>query len=74
MFPPSCSYGDKTPKSLPARIYSAVWMIVGMIILSIITAEVTSGLMSKELKPLHTYFGKKVSFLPSHLLCVREMI
>ena len=74
LFPPSCSYGDKTPKSLPARIYSAVWMIVGMIILSIFTAEVTSGLMSKELKPLHTYFGKKVSFLPSHLLCVREMI
>ncbi|CAH3167221.1 unnamed protein product, partial [Porites lobata] len=54
-------YGDKTPKSLPARIYSAVWIIVGMIILSIFTAEVTSGLTSKELMPHHTYLGKKVS-------------
>ena len=73
-FPLSSRYGDKTPKSLPARIYSAVWMIVGMIILSIFTSEVTSGLTSKELMPHHTYLGKKVSFLPSHLLCAREMI
>ena len=73
-FPLSSRYGDKTRKSLPARIYSAVWMIVGMIILSIFTAEVTSGLTSKELMPHHTHLGKKVGFLPSHLLCAREMI
>ena len=73
-FPLSSRYVDKTPKSLPARIYSAVWMIVGMIILSIFTAEVTSGLTSKELMPHHTHLGKKVTFLPSHLLCPREMI
>ena len=73
-FPLSSRYGDKTPKSLPARIYSAVWMIVAMIILSIFTAEFISGLTSKELIPHHTYLGKKVSFLPSHLFCAREMI
>ena len=64
-FPFVSGYGDKTPKSLPARIYSAVWMIFGMIILSMFTAEVTSGLTSKELVPLNAFLGKKVRFPPN---------
>ena len=67
-FPLSSRYGDKTLKSLPARIYSAVWMIVGMIILSIFTAEVISGLTSKELIPHHTYLEKKSKL--SSLSCI----
>jgi len=54
-------YGDKSPKSLLARIYSAVWMVVGMIIFSIFTAEVASGLASKELRPRDSFLGKQIA-------------
>ena len=64
-FPLSSRYGDKTPKSIPARIYSAFWMIFGMIILSMFTAEVTSGMTAKELVPLNAFLGKKVRLPPN---------
>ena len=38
------------------------------------TAEVTSGMMSKELMPRHMYLGKKVILLPFILLWAQEMI
>ena len=73
-FPFVFRYGDKTPKSLLARIYSAVWMILGMIILSMFTAEVTSRMTSKEMMPHHMYLGKKVILLPFILLWAQGMI
>ena len=41
-----CRYGDKSPKGLLARIFAAVWMLVGITIISIYTATLTSALMS----------------------------
>ena len=49
-------------------------MIVGMIILSMFTAEVTSRMTSKELMRHHIYLGKKVILLPFILLWAQEMI
>ena len=65
LFPFVSRYGDKTPKSIPARSYSAFWMIFGMIILSMFTAEVTSGMTAKELVPLNAFLGKKVRLPPN---------
>ena len=45
-------------------------MIFGMIILSMFTAEVTSGMTSKELVPLYAFLGKKVRFPPNIYITV----
>jgi hypothetical protein len=37
-------YGDKTPKSLIARIYSVVWILIGITVFSLLTAIVTTGM------------------------------
>ena len=54
------SYGDKTPKSILARVYASLWMIVGLILMSLITAQVSSIITSENLRSLDEEFGKKV--------------
>ena len=58
-----CRYGDKTPKSTLARAYATLWMIIGLILMSIITAQVSSTLTADNLQPLGDVFGKKVGRL-----------
>ena len=58
-------YGDKSPRSLLARIYAAVWMIFGMVTLSTFTADVSSGLTAKEMMPRNTYLNRTVNILSS---------
>lgn len=53
-------YGDKSPKSFLARIYAAAWMIIGMIILSTFTAEVSSGLVTKGIITHETTIGRSI--------------
>ena len=55
-----CRYGDKTPKSTLARAYATLWMIVGLMLMSIITAQVSSTITSENLRSLDDEFGKKV--------------
>ena len=45
------SYGDKSPKTVLARLYAIVWMLVGMILVSITTAKVSSSITTKQLRP-----------------------
>ncbi|XP_068724679.1 uncharacterized protein [Montipora capricornis] len=54
-------YGDKSPKSFLARVYSAAWMILGIIILSAFTAEVSSGLTSKYVRQQGFFLGKEIA-------------
>ncbi|CAD5124490.1 DgyrCDS12770 [Dimorphilus gyrociliatus] len=42
-------YGDTTPKSVQARIYGLVWIVVGITILSVFTATVTTVLTQESL-------------------------
>lgn len=58
-----CRYGDKAPKSLFARLFATVWMIAGIILLSMFTAQVSSRLTTQELKSDDHLFGKKVTRL-----------
>ena len=39
-------YGDKTPKSIPGRILSIIWIIVGITSFSLITATLTSEIVA----------------------------
>ena len=44
------SYGDKAPKSAIARIFSVFWILFGVILIAIFTADVTSSLTAASLK------------------------
>ena len=54
------SYGDKAPKSSLARMYASLWMIIGMLLMSTITAQISSSITADGLRPLNDVFGSKV--------------
>ena len=56
----SGSYGDKTPKTALARVYASVWMIVGLMLMSVITAQVSSSITADGLRPLDDLLGDRV--------------
>ena len=46
-------YGDKAPKSIVARIFSIFWILLGLVIMAIFVANITSALtaLSMQLEP-----------------------
>jgi hypothetical protein len=55
------SYGDKAPKSVPARIIAVVWVLMSAVFLSLFTANATSILnQSLQGEDYSETFGKKV--------------
>lgn len=56
-------YGDTAPRSIPARLYSILWMIIGMIAFSVLTANITSSLSQRTFDAEEKLFGKKVGVL-----------
>jgi len=58
-------YGDKSPKSNVARLFATVWMISGIILLSMFTAQVSSRLTTQELQSDNHLFGKKIGVPPA---------
>ena len=44
-------YGDKCPKSVVARVFSIIWILLGLIIMAIFTANITSALTALSLQP-----------------------
>lgn len=59
-------YGDTAPKSIQARLYSILWMLLGMVAFSVLTANFTSSLNYEIEKDLNL-FGKKVAVLNGSL-------
>ena len=57
----ACRYGDKAPKSLLARLVASVWMVAGIILLTLFTAQVSARLVTQELDSENHLFGKKVN-------------
>ncbi|KAJ7351045.1 hypothetical protein OS493_037108 [Desmophyllum pertusum] len=53
-------YGDKTPKSCLGRVYASLWMIIGMLLMSTITAQISSTITTDGLRPLDEEFGHKI--------------
>jgi len=43
-------YGDKTPKTFGGRTISLIWMFMGLILISTITASITSSLTVKKME------------------------
>lgn len=57
-------YGDKAPKSLLARLVASVWMVAGIILLTMFTAQVSARLVTQELDRGNHLFGKKIGVPP----------
>ncbi|XP_046854830.1 uncharacterized protein LOC124447877 isoform X2 [Xenia sp. Carnegie-2017] len=56
-------YGDISPRSIRGRLYCILWMIIGMIAFSILTANITSSLSQKIIDKEENLFSKKVGVL-----------
>jgi len=57
-------YGDKCPKSVIARLFSIIWILLGLVIMAMFTANITSALtaLSLQLEP-SSLVGVKVAVL-----------
>lgn len=54
-------YGDKTPKSVVGRIFSIIWIQLGLVIMAIFMAHITTALTVLNLEMgLGSLAGKKV--------------
>jgi len=56
-------YGDKVPKSYPGRLFTMVWILVGMTTFSFLTAMMSSELTKINSLPPPTISGAKVGAL-----------
>ena len=54
------SYGDKTPKSFLGRVYASLWMFTGLLLMTSLTAQITSIITADSLRPLDEEFGYTV--------------
>lgn len=55
------SYGDKTPKSIIARLFSVLWIMIGVTMCSILTATLSSALTSVTVERYDFTTGKTVN-------------
>jgi len=53
-------YGDRAPKSFIARIFAFFWVLVGLVIISIFTATVTTSLTALSLSNEITLYGSNI--------------
>ena len=56
-------YGDKTPKSIAARIFSVIWILIGILVFGIITGEITGGIIRVNSPPPADMKDAKVGVL-----------
>ena len=52
-------YGDKTPKSIAARFFAILWIILGLIIMAVFMGNITSALTAASMEK-ETIQNKKV--------------
>ena len=58
-----CRYGDTTPRSIQARMFGLVWIVVGVTIQSVFTATVTTVLTQQSLDANNRIQGERVHTL-----------
>ena len=61
--PPSffaCRYGDRTPKSLSARLFALFWITIGVVTVALFNANMTSQLTALSFSSKHYFYGEKV--------------
>ena len=59
----SLGYGDKAPKSVLARLFSIVWIFIGITIFTLITAMLTAEITEHNNLPPPTMTGARVGVI-----------
>ena len=54
-------YGDRSPKSIHARVFAIVWILIGITIFSMLTAALTTAITSVVVQGPPSIYGLKVS-------------
>lgn len=57
-----CRYGDRAPKSLQGRAFAVIWILIGICIISIFTATLTTSLTTVSLENKISLPGSKVTY------------
>ena len=60
-------YGDKAPKSIPARLFSVVWIMVGIMTFSLVTAMLTSQITAANFEPPPRMEDARIGLIGEHL-------
>ena len=58
-----CRYGDLTPKGIGARLFTVVWILVGLVNFSILTGALTTALTTITVYDNTLIYGVQVSAL-----------
>ena len=58
----SVSYGDRVPKSIPARLFAILWTWIGIATMAVITSSITASLMSMVFQPEKMLYGTRVNY------------
>ena len=53
-------YGDKTPRSIPGRCFGILWIIIGIVMMSVLTATLAAAFATGD-RPFGTIINKNVS-------------
>lgn len=53
-------YGDRSPRSVPARIFGIMWTLTGLVIISILIGAIASSLTSVTVEQSIMLYGAKV--------------
>ena len=56
-----CRYGDRTPRSIPGRLFGIVWILLGVAMFAVFTASLSTSL-SQDAAALTMPHGRKVHF------------
>ena len=56
-------YGDKTPRTIGARLWSVIWIMIGIIGFGILTGQLTGEIVKANSPPDPTMKGKEVGVL-----------
>lgn len=56
-------YGDKAPKSVFARMFGVLWILTGLVIVSIFTATITTNLTTNNLSKNIKIYGSRIGTL-----------
>ena len=56
-------YGDKSPRSIIARLFAIMWILVGITIFSMFTASLTTILQNLAITKVQDLTGKSVRSL-----------
>ena len=60
-------YGDKSPKSIPARLFSIVWIFTGIVIFGIIAASLTTIVVEGSAEKPASMEGHRVGWMRTHI-------